>query len=85
MSNVEVVVYGKPGCQQCKMMYSKLLDRGYNVKHVDILEDEGALELLKSYGYQSVPVTAVEGNLKEAVLGFRLPEVEKKVKARIAA
>lgn len=55
----QVVVYGQPGCQQCKTMKRHLDTKQVEYQYIDVTEDEKAMKWLDDMGYQSVPVTRI--------------------------
>lgn len=52
----KVIVYSKPDCVQCNATYKQLDKHGIDYEVVNLLEDTGALERLKSQGYIGAPV-----------------------------
>lgn len=51
-----VTVYSKPGCVGCNATKSKLARLGKEYVEVDISSDPEGLEIVRSLGYQQVPV-----------------------------
>lgn len=68
------VVYGQPGCMQCKTT-TRLLDKlGAPYTYVDVLEDTAAGDRLRAEGALSLPVVEVlepAGNVVASWTGFR--------------
>ncbi|GEL67654.1 glutaredoxin-like protein NrdH [Marinilactibacillus psychrotolerans] len=69
MSKKSVVVYSKPNCMQCNFTKKYLEDKGISYEVKDIVENEAAIEEVKSLGFSSLPVVIAEG--LEAFNGFR--------------
>lgn len=53
----KVKVFGKQGCQQCRMVKNFLEKGGYDFTYIDINEDATAMQELQSAGFKSLPVT----------------------------
>jgi glutaredoxin-like protein NrdH len=51
-----VTVYTLPSCVQCESTKKYLSKLEVNFKTVDLSEDEIAMDLVKSLGYQAAPV-----------------------------
>lgn len=49
-------VYSKPACVQCNSTYRMLDKKGLSYQKVDMSQDEAALELVQSLGFQQAPV-----------------------------
>ena len=47
-----IKVYSKPKCVQCEMTKEFLKSNNVKFKEVNVFEDEEALELIKSHGFQ---------------------------------
>ena len=60
-----LTVYSKPRCMEC--MYTKMwLDQNkVKYENVDIEANPGAFELLKHYGYSSLPVVAIDDEFSD--------------------
>lgn len=56
---LEVTVYGKPGCQQCKVTTRKLDKLAVPYTYRDVTEDPEAAERVSSLGYRALPVVTV--------------------------
>lgn len=69
MSKKSVVVYSKANCMQCNFTKKYLEDKGISYEVKDIVENEAAIEEVKSLGFSSLPVVIAEG--LEAFNGFR--------------
>lgn len=57
----KVTLYGSPSCGGCIGMKSSFKRNGVEFEYKDITKDPEALELILSWGYNSVPV--VDANL----------------------
>ena len=74
-----LTVYSKPRCMEC--MYTKIyLDQNkVEYENVDIEANPGAFELLKHYGYSSLPVVAIDDELSDESkvwAGFQIDKLE---------
>lgn len=69
-----IVVYGQPGCMQCKAT-TRLLDKqGAPYEYVDVMEDQAAGDQLRAEGVLSLPVVKVlepAGTVVASWTGFR--------------
>lgn len=65
----KITIYSKPGCVQCDFTKSFLTDLNVPYESVDVMQDEAALEHVRSLGFQSLPVVEVEG--QQAFAGFQ--------------
>lgn len=75
-----ITVYSKPRCMKC--MYTKMwLDQNkIKYENVDIEANPGAFELLKHYGYSSLPVVAIDDEFDDpnkAWTGFKVDRLER--------
>lgn len=74
-----LTVYSKPNCIQCEMTKMWLKQNDIPFEAVDIEANPGALELLKHYGYSSLPVVAIDDELSDeskAWSGFQIEKLE---------
>lgn len=74
-----ITVYSKPRCMQCKMTKIWLTQNKIPFEYVDIEANPGALELLKHYGYSSLPVVAIDDELSDESKtwsGFQIEKLE---------
>ena len=56
-------VYGKAtGCTNCAIAKETLERHNIEYKFIDVMEDKGALDFIKSMGYRQVPVIENEGD-----------------------
>lgn len=58
-----LTVYSKPRCMQCEMTKMWLTQNKIPFEAVDIEANPGALELLRHYGWQALPVVAIDDEL----------------------
>lgn len=77
-----ITVYSKPRCMDC--MYTKMyLDQNkVEYENVDIEANPGAFELLKHYGWQTLPVVAIDDELSDKTktwAGFQIDKLEELV------
>ena len=74
-----ITVYSKPNCMQCEMTKMWLTQNNIPFEAVDIEANPGALELLKHYGYSSLPVVAIDDELSDeskTCAGFQIEKLE---------
>ena len=57
--NREVIVYSAPWCGGCKTVKSYLDNHNVEYREVDVSVDHEAMDELKSHGYNSIPVVAI--------------------------
>lgn len=75
-----LTVYSKPRCMDC--MYTKMyLDQNkIKYENVDIEANPGAFELLKHYGFTSLPVVVIDDEFSDpnkAWAGFQVDRLER--------
>ena len=73
-----ITVYSRPNCMQCKMTKMWLNQNKIGFENVDIEANPGALELLKHYGYGSLPVVVIDDefdNPDKAWAGFQIEKL----------
>lgn len=74
-----LTVYSKPRCVQCEMTKIWLTKNKIPFETVDIEANPGALELLRHYGWSSLPVVAVDDELSDESkvwAGFQIDKLE---------
>ena len=74
-----LTVYSKPKCMQCEMTKMWLTQNKIPFEAVDTEANPGALELLKHYGYGSLPVVVIDDefdNPDKAWAGFQIEKLE---------
>ena len=74
-----LTVYSKPRCMQCEMTKIGLTKNKIEFETVDIEANPGAFELLKHYGYSSLPVVAIDDELSDESkvwAGFQIDKLE---------
>jgi glutaredoxin-like protein NrdH len=54
-----IVVYSKPGCQQCNAVERYLKSNGFRYQKIDVTQFPAAEEKVRDMGYSQVPVTVV--------------------------
>ena len=75
VSMEEVTIYTKPGCMQCKLSKRRMDAKGVKYNAIDVSEHPEFIEQLKTFGYQSLPVTKVGESLMWQ--GFRPNMIDK--------
>lgn len=74
-----LTVYSKPRCMQCEMTKIWLTKNKIEFETVDIEVNPGAFELLKHYGFSSLPVVAIDDELSDESkvwAGFQIDKLE---------
>lgn len=74
-----LTVYSKPRCMQCEMTKIWLTQNKIPFEAVDIEANPGAFELIKHYGYSSLPVVAIDDELSDnskSWSGFQIDKLE---------
>ena len=74
-----ITVYSKPRCMDC--MYTKMwLDQNkVEYENVDIEANPGAFELLKHYGWKTLPVVVIDEEFEDpnkSWAGFQVDRLE---------
>lgn len=76
---MEVIVYTKPGCMQCRATTNMLDSRGIKYELVDISNKPEVVERFTREGHRNLPVVAVSKDYESIVWnGFR-PDLIKKL------
>ena len=74
-----LTVYSKPSCMQCEMTKMWLNQNKIPFEVVDTGANPGSLELLRHYGWQTLPVVAIDDELSDktkAWAGFQIDKLE---------
>ena len=74
-----ITVYSKPRCMQCEMTKMWLNQNNIEFENVDIEVNPGALELLRYYGWQTLPVVTLDDELGDKTktwAGFQIEKLE---------
>ncbi|POH60385.1 NrdH-redoxin [Arthrobacter glacialis] len=71
---MNVTVYSKPGCQQCKFTFRSLDHAGITYDVVDLTANAAALEYVQDLGYSQAPVVVVNDHHWS---GFNPIEIER--------
>ena len=74
-----ITVYSKPKCMQCEMTKMWLKQNKIEFENVDIEVNPGALELLRHYEWQTLPVVAIDDELSDESktwAGFQIEKLE---------
>ena len=75
-----LTVYSKPKCMQCEMTKMWLTQNKIPFETIDIVSNPEAFELLKHYGYSSLPVVVIDDefdNPDKAWSGFQIDKLER--------
>ena len=75
-----LTVYSKPRCMQCEFTKMWLTKNKIEFETVDIEANPGALDLLRHYGYSSLPVVAIDDELSDeskVLVGFQVDKLER--------
>jgi len=73
MANVEITVYGKPGCQQCRMTTQYLDRKRVPYTYRDVTKDQADHDMVALLGYQQLPVVTA-GDMHWS--GFRTAKLD---------
>lgn len=74
-----LTVYSKPKCMQCEMTKMWLTQNKIPFETVDTEANPEALELLSHYGWQTLPVVAIDDEISDetkAWAGFQIDKLE---------
>lgn len=74
-----LTVYSKPRCMQCEMTKMWLTQNKIPFETVDTGANPGALELLSHYGWQTLPVVAIDDEISDnskSWSGFQIDKLE---------
>ena len=75
-----LTVYSKPRCKEC--MYTKMYLEQNKIEYenVDIEANPGAFELIKHYGFTSLPVVVIDDEFEDpnkTWMGFQVERLER--------
>ena len=74
-----ITVYSKPNCMQCEMTKMWLNQNKIPFETVDTEANPEALELLSCYGWQTLPVVAIDDEISDnskSWCGFQIDKLE---------
>lgn len=74
-----ISVYSKPKCMQCEMTKMWLTQNKIPFETVDTEANPEALELLSHYGWQTLPVVAIDDEISDnskSWSGFQIDKLE---------
>lgn len=74
-----ITVYSKPKCMQCEMTKMWLTQNKIPFETVNTEANPGALELLSHYGWQTLPVVAIDDEISDnskSWSGFQIDKLE---------
>lgn len=74
-----LTVYSKPNCMQCEMTKIWLNQNKIPFETVDTKANPEALELLSHYGWQALPVVAIDDEISDnskSWSGFQIDKLE---------
>lgn len=74
-----LVVYSRDNCPQCKFTKEFLKKHDIPFETVNVEVQDGALEILRHYGWQSLPVVSIDDELSDQTktwFGFRPDRLE---------
>ncbi len=78
---MSVTVYTKPRCVQCDATKRALDKKGIAYETINLVEDMGAMDYVKSLGYQQAPVVVTDG---EHWAGFRPDKIAMITQSQLA-
>ena len=67
---MNITIYTMPKCEACERTKMWLDEHDLGFNEVDITEDEEAMELVKSHGYNQAPVVSIN-HFEDSWSGFR--------------
>lgn len=75
---IEIVLYSKPACVQCKATYQYFDKKALTYQVIDMSQDAEALERVRALGYLQAPVVEVklDGETVEHWSGFRPDRID---------
>ncbi len=76
MAERKVVIYTKNGCADCKREKEFLSGKDVEFIEKNVQEDQAAFLELVKLGYQTTPLTTIDG---EVIVGFEPRELEEKL------
>jgi len=74
-----ITVYSKPKCMQCEMTKMWLTQNKIPFETVDTKSNPESLELLSHYGWQTLPVVAIDDEISDnskSWSGFQIDKLE---------
>ena len=74
-----LIVYSKPSCMQCEMTKIWLTQNKIPFETVDTGANPEALDLLSHYGWQTLPVVAIDDEISDnskSWSGFQIDKLE---------
>lgn len=74
-----LVVYSRENCPQCNFTKEFLKKHNIPFETVNVEVQDGALEILRHYGFQSLPVVSIDDELSDPQktwFGFRPDRLE---------
>lgn len=74
-----ISVYSKPKCMQCEMTKMWLTQNKISFETVDTEANPEAFELLSHYGWQTLPVVAIDDEISDnskSWSGFQIDKLE---------
>lgn len=74
-----ITVYSKPKCMQCEMTKMWLTQNKIPFETVDTESNPESLELLSHYGWQTLPVVAIDDEISDnskSWSGFQIDKLE---------
>lgn len=75
-----LTVYSRPNCMQCEMTKIYLTKNKIPFETIDIEANPGAFELLKHYGFTSLPVVVIDDEFEDpnkTWMGFQVDRLER--------
>ena len=69
----KIVVYSSPNCTQCHFVKKFFHDWGVEILEKDVAADPQALAEIKAMGFNSVPITFVEGH--DPIVGYAIDKL----------
>lgn len=77
---MKIKVYSSPTCSYCDKEKEFLKEHNIEFEEVNVMEDqEAAKELNEKTGATGVPVTVIDNNFDEAIIGFDEQKLREKL------
>ena len=74
---MKIEVFSKAKCPLCNTLKEYLKSENIQFEELRVDEDDKAMERVRSMGVQSLPVTVVDEDDKNPILGFDMKRLEK--------
>jgi glutaredoxin-like protein NrdH len=76
---MNIVIYTKPGCQQCRLTAMSFDKAGIDYTSIDLTTNDAALDYVQDLGYAQAPIVVVDDHHHWS--GFNPTEIERLTRA----